>query len=283
MKIVIATCLENPALTESDAVFAQALRRAGAEVVAAPWNGDAAPFASGDATIIRSTWDYYPRQRDFAEWFGEVAAAKPLFNAPDLLRWNMGKLYLLELAAKGFETPAMRQVAPNAAAIDAAMDALNLEEAIIKPVYGGTARGLTRVRRDDDALLARAADALNGEAGLAQAFLPEIETAGETSFVFIDGAYSHAVLKRARPGDIRIQAEFGGTSALIEPPQWAAEKARAILSASPGAPLYARIDAVVTEKRMILMEVELVEPELFFTYCPLAAERLAGALLTKLK
>ena len=106
MKIVIATCRTDPSLTESDLVFANALQRLGADVAAAPWNGDFAPFAEGDATIIRSTWDYYPYPREFAAWIDKVAAQGPLFNAPDLLRWSMGKLYLLELASMGIATPA---------------------------------------------------------------------------------------------------------------------------------------------------------------------------------
>ena len=282
MIIAIATCLENASLTESDAVFTRTLTGAGAEIIVAPWNGPFAPFAAADATIIRSTWDYYGVAQDFADWIGRVSAATPLFNAPDLLRWNMGKLYLLELAAAGIETPATRRVAPDADAIVSAMEALQLEQAIVKPVHSGTARGLSLVRRGEDEALRRAAAILGGE-GLVQPFLPEIRDVGETSFVFIDGVYSHAVVKRARGGDIRVQAEFGGTAELVEPPDWAIEKARAVLKACPGEALYARIDAVVTARRIVLMEAELVEPELFFTYCPMAADRLAGALLNRLK
>ncbi|HNR78557.1 MAG TPA: hypothetical protein PKM48_15595 [Parvularculaceae bacterium] len=162
MKIAIATCLENPSLTESDAVFAHALKAAGADIVAAPWNGDFAPFAAADATIIRSTWDYYGVAQGFADWIDRLSAATPLFNAPDLLRWNMGKLYLLELASAGIETPAMRRVPPDADAIASAMEALHLEAAIVKPVHGGTASGLSFVRRGEDEALRRASALLGG-------------------------------------------------------------------------------------------------------------------------
>jgi hypothetical protein len=118
--------------------------------------------------------------------------------------------------------------------------------------------------------------------GLVQALAPEIETAGETSFTFIDGEFTHAVTKTPKSGDIRCQAEFGGTSKLAEPPAWALVQAARILNMFAEMPLYARIDVIMLDGRLQLMEVELIEPELFFTYCPEAAARLAAALIKHL-
>lgn len=276
MQITIATCKKFPDLTPSDAILAEALETQGIDVAAAPWNGDFAPFADADLVLIRSTWDYFDVLDAFDDWIARLEGTAPVLNPPDVLRWSMTKAYLFELAEKGARVPPLIRIAKDAADIAAAMDTLGLEEAIVKPLVGGTASGLSCVKRDDEEGLARAADILNGD-GLVQAFLPEIATIGETSLVFLRGEFSHAVVKTPKAGDIRVQEDHGGTSRLISAPDWAIEEARRILAMAPGKTAYARIDAILYEDRMSLMEVELVEPELFFAYCPDRAVRFAAS------
>lgn len=275
-KIVIATCLKTPGLTPGDAVLAKALTARGAEVLAAPWNGPFAPFAAADAVLIRSTWDYFDVAGAFADWIEALRSLPAVVNRPDVLRWNMTKDYLFELAEKGAPVPPLARADPDPDAIAAALDALGLGAGIVKPICGGSASGLARVSRDDRDSLARAAAGLNGPA-FVQPFLPEIETAGETSFIFFGGAFSHAVVKRPKPGDIRVQEEHGGLTSAVAPPAAAIAAAARILSLCPPETAYARVDMVISEDRMALMEVELVEPELFFPYCPEGAERFINA------
>ena len=276
--IAFATCVKAPGLTASDALLAEALRVRGANVVSAPWNGDFCPFAAADLTIVRSTWDYYDVTGDFAGWIDRVEEHGVIVNPPAVLKWNMTKAYLFDLAEKGAPVPPMRKIAPNVEAIAEAMDALKLDEAIVKPLAGGTASGLSQVNRADDQALAAAAAILNGE-GLVMPIIPEITTAGETSLIFIGGEFSHAVLKLPKAGDIRVQEEHGGSSRPVSVADWAIEEARHILSRCPIGTAYARVDAIMREKQLTLMEVELVEPELFFTLCPAAADRLAEIVI----
>jgi len=161
------------------------------------------------------------------------------------------------------------------------MDALRLGRAVVKPEFGATGSGLSLVARDDGAGLAAAAKKLAGP-GFVQALIPEISTQGETSLVFIAGAFSHAVTKRPKAGEILCQAEHGGSIQSVRPPDWAVDEARRILAMVPGEPLYARVDAIILVDTLQLMEVELIEPELFFTYAPEGADRLAAALLDRL-
>lgn len=281
-KIAIATCRKMPEFTPSDAVLAKTLETLGAEVTAAPWNDDFAPFASADLTVIRSTWDYFDVANEFAEWTNRLERETRVLNAAATLRWNMTKDYLFELAEKGAPVPPSRRISRDAASIAVAMDDLALEEAIVKPLSGGTASGLSRVRREDEAGLASAASILNGEA-MVQPFLPEIVSRGETSLVFLGGAFSHAVLKKPKSGDIRVQTDHGGTAELNDAPDWAIDEAQRILALCPGETAYARVDVIIDEGAVILMEVELVEPELFFLHAPDAADRLADILLTSIE
>ncbi|MEO1252186.1 MAG: hypothetical protein AAFW81_07565 [Pseudomonadota bacterium] len=277
-RIAIATCLKQPELTPSDRLLAAALNARGASVVAAPWNGEFAPFAEADLTLIRSTWDYFDVTDAFTGWIGRLEGEACVLNPAPVLRWNMTKSYLFDLAEKGGPVPPSRRIAPTPDAIAQAMDALKIDEAIVKPLSGGTASGLSRVARNDPAAIARAAEILNGPS-LVQPFLPDIVARGETSFVFLDGDFSHAVLKRPKSGDIRVQEDHGGSSTRVEAPEWAVEEAARILSLCPEGAAYARVDAIVTSRELTLMEIELVEPELFFPYCPEAADRFAAALL----
>ncbi len=279
--IVFATCLAQPAMQESDAVAARALEARGVVVTAAPWNGDQAVFERADAVIIRSTWDYQKTPDAFAGWLQSLDDGRPVFNPPAIMRANMSKRYLLDLAAKGAPLPPTRGVEAEVGAIIAAMDEMGLEEAVVKPEFGATGSGLSLVRREDEEGLVAAA-AKMAMPGLVQALVPEIMVRGETSFMFIGGGFTHAVTKRPKSGEIRCQAEYGGASALASPPEWAIAEARRILGLIPGAPLYARVDGVVLDGAMRLMEVELIEPELFFTYAPDVASRFADALIERL-
>jgi len=114
---------------------------------------------------------------------------------------------------------------------------------------------------------------------LLQPFVEEIRTRGEWSLVFIDSAFTHAVLKHPATGDFRVQPHLGGTVQAGPPPAGVLAAARTALAALPRAALYARIDGVETREGFRVMEVEVNEPGLFFTHAPDAAERLAEALL----
>ena len=273
-QITIATCNEKPGLSPSDQILASALEARGATVMPAPWNGDFSPFAEADLTVVRSTWDYFDVPGDFQAWIDRLEKEANVLNPPAVLRWNMTKHYLFELLEKGAPVAPSVQVIRDPDAIAAAADALDVDELIVKPLSGAGASGLTRLKAGDKDGYDRAAAALNGD-GLVQPFVPEIMTAGETSIIFFGGAFSHAIRKTPKAGDIRIQEEHGGTSAPVDIPAWAVDEAARILSMAPASTAYARIDVVLFEDRMTLMEAELVEPELFFTYCPDRADDLA--------
>lgn len=285
-KIVFATCNALPGLTESDALVAAAIEAQGVKVEAAPWNGPQAVFAEAGLVVVRSTWDYADHHNAFAQWLESLKAYSPVpINAPSLMGWNMTKSYLLELAQMGAPLPPTLAVKPEEGAIAAAMQELNLEEAVVKPQIGAGASGLSIVRTDDPDGVAKAAGKL-GMDGLVQPLIPEIRDSGEASMIFVDGKFSHAVVKRPNSGDIRVQEEHGGRTEWVEPPAWAVEEGERILDLLPEPAFYARVDAVILDETLKLMEVELIEPELFFTYSPEAdsgaAARFADALMQRL-
>lgn len=280
--IAFAACLRQLEIQPGDAVLAKALEARGAKVVVAPWNGGFAPFADAAITIIRSTWDYPENVAPFEAWLDRLRGVQgKVFNSTELMRWNLPKIYLVDLAKRGAPLPPTLIVDRNANAIDGAMETLGLAEAVVKPIYGGTSRGLSVVKRGDRAGLDAAVAILEHKA-MVQAVIREIAE-GETSIVFFDGEYSHAVVKRPRRGDVRSQKEFGGEISTVHPPRWAIEESQRILALMPEPALYARVDVVLLDGRLWLMEVEVIEPDLFLNHDEGAAARFAGILIEQLE
>src|ERR1700759_1779119 len=99
--IVLATAADQPDITPSEPPYADAVRRGGARVRGAPWNGPASAFDDAAAVVLRSTWGYYREAEAFRAWTEAIAATTRLFNPIGLVRWNLRKDYLDKLAAAG--------------------------------------------------------------------------------------------------------------------------------------------------------------------------------------
>lgn len=281
-RIVLATCLAQPALQPDEVLLASALTTRGATVQSAAWNGDFAPFAAADLVCVRSTWDYHRHPQQFADWLDQLErTGVRTVNTASLMQWNRHKGYLLELQRAGAPLPPTRLAEATPDAIADAMHALDLDEAVVKPVFGAGADGLSIVRLHDAASLERAALLLEHDA-LVQPLIPEIRSAGETSLVFFEGDYSHSVVKRPRADSILVHAEHGGFIERGEPLAAVVAAARAIVQLLPEPPVYARIDMVLADAGPLLMEVEVIEPELFLRFADGSAERFAEALLVRL-
>jgi glutathione synthase/RimK-type ligase-like ATP-grasp enzyme len=114
---------------------------------------------------------------------------------------------------------------------------------------------------------------------MVQPFLETLALDGELSLVFLGGEFSHAVLKRAAAGEFRVQSRYGGTVTRVDPPAEWVTQARSILESVPGPWLYARVDGCILDARFVLVELEMLEPDLFLNYEPEAPRRFADALL----
>jgi hypothetical protein len=227
---------------------------------------------------LRTPWDYVQRHEQFLGCVREIAAVTTLVNDASLVAWNIHKRYLAELEQAGVPVVPLAVVpkGADAAARDAARTAFG-SQIVIKPAISAGAYGTIRV----DAASERAREHLarlvgEGDA-LVQPYLAEVE-AGEVSLMFFGGAFSHAVRKVPAGGDFRVHAEYGGSVEVVSPTGAEQDVATAALRAAPAAATYARIDLVTTGDGPLLMEAELIEPELFLPFDPGAAARFAGVL-----
>ena len=276
--IVLATAAAEPDVTASDELYAEALRGRGFKVVGAPWDGLRAAFDGAAAVVIRSTWGYYRTPAAFGAWTEAMAASTRLFNSIGLVRWNLRKDYVGKLAMAGVRTPGTHIAAREAAAIEKVFDETGWQRAVVKPATGASGHSVELLSRD---AVAQAVPRLAAGDVLVQEFLPEIAE-GELSLVYFDGVFSHAIRKRPPQGEFRVNSRFGATRAAEVPSREVTEQGAAALRALPETPLYARVDGVVRDGALIVIEVEVLEPALFMEFDPPSAERFAEATLRRL-
>lgn len=274
--------LEDPGnFVIDDHLAVSALQRKGWDVEQVPWRSDTR-WELFDLAVVRTTWDYWNDVDAFVEALGRIARATALYNPLQLVRWNIEKTYLRELATRGVA------IVPTAWSSDFGVDELSewgeafgVDELIVKPTISANADRTYRFSLD---AVPEAALELGktGELVMIQPFLPSVLTRGEVSLVFFDGRLSHTVSKRPKAGDFRVQEEHGGLIRPIEPPPAFLDAARHVLARLDVIPLYARVDLVEGEQGdPLVMEVELVEPSLYFRTDPDAGERFAQAVVDR--
>jgi glutathione synthase/RimK-type ligase-like ATP-grasp enzyme len=285
MRLAFATCTTYPDLTADDRLGAAELIRRGIDIVPAIWSDPAIDWSAFDAIILRSMWDYHLHPAAFNDWLDRIEhAGPPVWNPVPLARWNADKRYLRDLRDAGVPiVPTLwfeRGERPDLRAVLAEQE---WSEAVVKPVVSSTAFRTFRVPASQaDALTPEIHALLAERAAMLQEFQPEILHDGEWSLVFIRGELSHTVVKRAVPGDFRVQEEFGGTTHSATPPAEIITVARAALAAAPCPALYGRADGVLTPYGFRVGELELLEPGLFFLDDPAAPARFADAILSLL-
>lgn len=244
-------------------VEADALKKTGCSVDALSWT-DTGDLSSYDLVMPLVAWGYH---LDYPRWLELLDRAEaehwPMVNPPALLRWNSDKAYLAELAERGVSTvPTL--------AVEACCDA-DLEEArrrfesdwlVIKPPVSASACGTHRLGPNDDL----PADSLRRPM-IVQPLIEEISRTGEFSLMLFGGEFSHAVVKRPRSGDFRVQSHLGGVTLPSKAPPGGVALAKKALAAAPVPATYARVDIVPDDEgRLRIMELELIEPALFLDY-----------------
>lgn len=280
-RIAIATCAAYPELKGDDEMLREELRRRGCEAELIVWDGEGNRWEELDLCLVRSTWDYHEKHERFLTWTRRVGAVTALHNPAGLIAWNSVKTYLRELAEAGVPTvPTVWVERGSGAEVPAFLGHDGWEEIVVKPVVDLGARNLRRVAaRDAEAALA---EVTSRHEAMVQPFLQSLEAEGELSLIYIDGDFSHAVRKRPARGDFRVQSIWGGgvEPATPEPIHLGiAERALAHLDEPP---LYARVDLVTDlNGDPALIELELIEPNLYLSTHPGAAARLAEAALLR--
>jgi glutathione synthase/RimK-type ligase-like ATP-grasp enzyme len=272
-RVVLLTAAELPELHHDDAPLLAALASAGWQALPTIWTGE---IPSAELALVRSCWDYTERPSAFLQTIDEVDRRMPLWNPAVTVRWNADKRYLFALAEHGIPIPVTLHVRQgDGRSLAAVLAAVGGDEVVVKPLVGASGIDTWRARAGDESRWREAVDARDL---LVQRFVPEVLSGGEWSLVFFADGYSHAVVKRAARDEFRVQVEHGGMVEVAEPTAAVIAAARRTLSVVPHPWRYARVDGIETATGFLVMEVELIEPELFFEVAPGAAERFVATL-----
>ncbi len=278
----LATCRKQPDLWFDDERLPEALAREGVEARPQAWQD----IPAREPVLVRTPWDYAEHLPAFRAWLRDRGGLT--INPAHRMLWNLDKTYLLELAAAGHAiVPTTVLPGFDAAAVEALRQKAGWDAAIAKPVVGCAAEGLVRVADGQVQTFDLTGNtwsdrksALPQGPCLVQPFLAEI-AAGEWSLFYFGGDFSHAALKEPADDDIRVQEEHGGRTRPGEPPE-AARLAADAIAATVSDCTYARVDGVMVGGRFLLMELELIEPELYFRYAPGTEANLARAVAGRL-
>jgi glutathione synthase/RimK-type ligase-like ATP-grasp enzyme len=285
MKIALLTCEKLPDLTPQDRPLIAQLARHDITATAVIWDDPSINWNDFDYLVFRNTWDYFEKETEFNLWLDQIEklGIKTL-NPIAIIKQNKHKFYLREMEQQGIKILPTRF-------IDKTTN-LNLKElmpshwkkAVLKPAFSAGSY-LTEVfeATDIEKINTQYKTIASKKDLLLQQFMPEIQTVGETSFIFFNKKFSHAVNKKPVPGDFRIQVQFGGIYRLTHPNDELIAKAQKIVDTFTGKLLYARVDGIVIDNELHLMEVECIEPDLYFNLSEGSLERFVNAIVELIK
>lgn len=268
-----------------DLLVAKALTDLGLHVQRLAWDDATFDWSSTKSVLFRTTWDYFDRFDEFSIWLSKVSKLTRLFNSEQLIRWNIDKHYLFDLSKKDVHIAETHFIEKGTVTtLKSLHNDLKWDLTVLKPCISGSARHTYKLNLQTiESHEAIFEELIAKEAMMLQPFQHQIVDQGEISMMVFNGTFTHAILKKAKAGDFRVQDDFGGSVQKYDPSKAEIQFAERTVKACDELPIYARVDIFIdNEGHIALSELELIEPELWFRYHPEAALLLAKGLKNKL-
>jgi glutathione synthase/RimK-type ligase-like ATP-grasp enzyme len=267
-----------------DRMLIEPLAKRGWEAEEVSWHKENHNWGQYDAVVVRSTWDYQAHCDAFLTRLREIDASNAqLLNPLKLIEWNVSKRYLKELEESGVPIVPTLWVDGEVELghFHAAFSQFDTEELVIKPFISANADFTYRVDKANLPKLFEQIEAdFKNRSAMIQPFIKSIIEEGEYSLFYFDGHYSHTICKQPAKGDFRVQEEHGGELSAIKPSSAMLDLAQQTIAALPTKALYARVDMVNCNHSLVIIEVELIEPSLYFNMDDKSAERFADIFVT---
>lgn len=280
--IGLVTYSISPKLTKSDALLVKPLEEKRFTVKVVPWDGQNIDWGQFDSLILRSCWNYHLSIEKFLTWLSTIEEMGiSIWNPPEIIRWNAKKTYLFDLEKKGIQIVPTKFIQKNSStSLKKIFEELKSDELVVKPTIGASAYGVFNVGKEEMNKKQKNFITLLAHSDcLVQPLMKDIQH-GELSIVFIGKQFSHAVRKIPRKGEFRTNYEFQATETLVDIDPTIIEQAKQGIDAVPGNLLYGRVDGLIQNGKFILMELELIEPHLFFDLYLQAKETFANIFLS---
>lgn len=253
------------------------LAELGWDVATVSWRDTTVDWNDFEIVVVRTPWDYQNDPETFLDVLREIDASNARLENPlSIIEWNLDKRYLRDLETKGVSiVPTIwGNGGVNEKTFTEWQSFFDSDELIIKPTVSATAQDTFRLRSFDEKLT----DVFSNRSFMIQPFVNAIVDEGEFSLFYFSGEYSHTILKSPKHGDFRVQEEHGGLiTAVVPEPKLRVTADKIVASLSPM--LYARVDLVRNDSgEFMLMELELIEPALYFRMDDESPRRFAAAL-----
>ncbi len=286
----LALICEDPAnlfemARNEDKKLLETLNAQGWAAEAKDWKDQAADWSSYGLVILKSPYDYHNRLEEFRAWLHKLSAlGVQLLNPVETVLWNADKHYLKEINDAGFYIiPSVFLEKDIPTDLNGLFERLGTDKIIVKPCVSGGSKNTFTLVKGEPGLAEHPLNALlQQEAFIAQPFLPQIH-AGEWSLIFFGGRFSHAIVKRPKEGDFRVQPQYGATISSALAGSAVIEDATMIVQRFAGDALYTRVDGVMVDGRLALMELELIEPLLYVAFEEKSLDNYIRALNKKMK
>ncbi|HEY9044671.1 MAG TPA: hypothetical protein VIN08_02200 [Ohtaekwangia sp.] len=280
--IGLLTCQRLPQLHEADQALIPLFASKGITAKPVIWNDEDVRWEDYDCLIIRNTWDYYTQSDTFIAWLKRMGEKNvKLFNPVRIVQQNLHKFYL-----RTFEENGVRIIPTlfSSAASPISFEALQVKQwgkIVIKPAISAGSY-LTTTFELSELTKQSFEEIVAGNDWLIQPYLPEITEQGELSMIFFNGIFSHAIVKKPKEGDFRVQRQYGGKYQLFQPSNELLDVGKRIIAQVNQSLLYARVDGVMIGNDFYLMELELIEPDLYFEFDDAIRERFVKAVMEQL-
>jgi len=268
-------------LTE-DGLVKKALEKKGMQVGRKSWSDPDFEWSEASNVLFRTNWDYFDRFAEFNAWVQDISSHTKFINSIDILNWNIDKHYLEDLGKKGIPIIPTRFIPRRSLlSLTELHNLTGWSHTVVKPAIGGAARHTYQITsRNMNEVEQHLRPLMKKEDFMLQPFQYSIPDEGEVSLMIFGGSYSHAVLKKAKQGDFRVQDDFGGTVHEHKPTQQEIDLGLKAVEACPDKPVYARVDIMKdNDGNLAVSELELIEPELWFRNKPGSADLMAQAVL----
>jgi glutathione synthase/RimK-type ligase-like ATP-grasp enzyme len=284
LRLAVASTAEFPELRPDWPLLQAALNELGVTATTQAWTDPAISWEDFDLVVANGVWDYIHHPDAFIDWVESVGRRTLLVNSPATLRWNMDKRYLADLANEGVATVPTTWLSPSANGSDVDFPP---GEFVVKPSISCGAHETARYRPHELDVARAHIDRLlgAGQTVMLQPYHEAIDTQGETCLIFLGGRYSHCIDKSPilHPG-AGVQVGLYDLQEISpqEPSDPQLQTAHSALAAAEHlteATAYARVDLVTqADGTPAVLELELLEPALFFEHDPPAATRFAQVL-----
>lgn len=275
--VAFTTCTDYPLLTESDALIKKAFEKRGYIVHVVSWDDKSVDWKIFDAVLIRACWNYHLKINDFKNWLQYLEIQKiAIWNPAPVIEWNIHKTYIKELQRKNIQViPTVFLDEHASSNVKEILMKHSWNEAVLKPVIGASAYCVRKIDiGTNDNEIKR--ELCEGKAMMLQPFMPEFQK-GELSFMFFNGRFSHAAIRKPHNGGFVTNIAKGGKESLVHLDTALITQAEKALSVLDLPLLYARVDGIKRDNELIVSELEVIEPHLFVDLYPESANLFVNA------